>query len=93
MTLYRLSYLISTDEDQSSLLDELIADAESTAERVGGVFDEGSACVERIPPPECGHSACRQNWIDTGEQECVRRDPITTTEFLDALSGTDTNLE
>jgi len=22
--------------------------------------------------PACGHSACRQNWIDTGESECVQ---------------------
>lgn len=22
-------------------------------------------------PPTCGHSACRQNWIDTGESDCV----------------------
>ena len=22
--------------------------------------------------PDCGHSACRQNWIDTAESECVR---------------------
>jgi hypothetical protein len=21
--------------------------------------------------PACGHSACRQNWIDTSESECV----------------------
>jgi hypothetical protein len=23
----------------------------------------------------CGHSACRQNWIDTGEVECIAKDP------------------
>lgn len=22
--------------------------------------------------PACGHSACRQNWIDTGDAACVR---------------------
>jgi hypothetical protein len=22
--------------------------------------------------PACGHSACRQNWIDTGETFCVQ---------------------
>jgi len=21
--------------------------------------------------PKCGHSACRQNWIDTGETACI----------------------
>ena len=23
------------------------------------------------PPPACGHSACRQHWIDTGSTQCV----------------------
>lgn len=27
--------------------------------------------VLKAHPPVCGHSACRQNWIDTGERLCV----------------------
>jgi hypothetical protein len=26
------------------------------------------------PPPSCGHSTCRQNWIDNGSGQCV--DPM-----------------
>lgn len=25
-------------------------------------------------PPACGHSACRQNWIDTADDACVSED-------------------
>lgn len=32
--------------------------------------------VVRIAKPECGHSACRQNWIDTGETGCVEGKPL-----------------
>ena len=28
---------------------------------------------QALEGPACGHSACRQNWIDTGETECVER--------------------
>jgi hypothetical protein len=27
--------------------------------------------IAAVPLPACGHSACRQNWIDTGELGCV----------------------
>lgn len=27
--------------------------------------------------PACGHSACRQNWIETGETECVDEDGVS----------------
>jgi hypothetical protein len=26
------------------------------------------------PPPPCGHSACRQYWIDTGRTACVQKE-------------------
>lgn len=28
--------------------------------------------LSAVPTPECGHSCCRQHWIDTGSTECVR---------------------
>ena len=27
--------------------------------------------------PACGHSSCRQAWIDTGDSECVLADNVT----------------
>lgn len=38
----------------------------------------------------CGHSACRQNWIDTGEEECVKaRFIFTVVAWTDDLSEAD----
>ncbi|MGD9643839.1 MAG: RING finger protein [Elusimicrobiales bacterium] len=37
----------------------------------GEELDEDDAMT---PRPECGHSACIQNWIETGESVCVERE-------------------
>lgn len=31
--------------------------------------------VDLAEQPPCGHSACRQHWIDTGSASCVAEDP------------------
>ena len=31
----------------------------------------GALVLAADPPPSCGHSACRQHWIDSGRAECV----------------------
>jgi len=37
-------------------------------ERHHGLVKRGP--VVDVPPPECGHSACRQNWIEANENQC-----------------------
>lgn len=40
--------------------------------KAGRVVDRMlDAVTQANATPECGHSACRQNWIDTGETACV----------------------
>lgn len=34
--------------------------------------------------PECGHSACRQNWIESGETECVGSLMLTDADRVQA---------
>lgn len=31
----------------------------------------GALVLALDPPPRCGHSACRQHWIDSGERACA----------------------
>jgi len=35
----------------------------------------GIAPIEPEEGPECGHSACSQNFIDTGEESCLEKEP------------------
>jgi hypothetical protein len=40
----------------------------------GAPGDPRSDDLERrrpLAPPDCGHSACRQHWIDTGRRACI----------------------
>lgn len=42
--------------------------------RLKAGMDPGDCrCVVLVPapPPECGHSACSQNFIDTGDAGCI----------------------
>lgn len=43
--------------------------------------------VNNFMPPKCGHSACRQNWIDTSERECVQSE-LEDEERVEGREGT-----
>jgi hypothetical protein len=50
-----------------STVEDLIADER---EKVGA-FTSPADPLPMTAPPACGHSACRQHWIDSGQSLCV----------------------
>lgn len=45
-----------------------------TSEEIDALCEDLNTEAAMTPRPECGHSACVQNWIETGERVCVERE-------------------
>jgi hypothetical protein len=88
-----------SDEDEDDMADAALPDAPAEAramldQAIGltpEVIAQGeaeAAAADEAPDPEpfpCPDSACRQNWIDTGETECVAEALDADREKLEAI--------
>jgi hypothetical protein len=69
-----VSHAVGFDLDRMiQLVDQAIDNAEPCLV-CGEPVPTGARCPACHAPPACGHSACRQHWIDSGSPSCVEEE-------------------